>query len=377
MREGAAPGRGTGFARTGTYLLAFVVVFALISMLNPRQFLSLTNIQQMAFQLPEFGVLAFAMMVVMVSGGIDLSIISMSTLSGIAAAFTLLSVASSGNLDLSLILKGIMAGEDSATAVVQQMPFDLRMLLIILLTAGVAMGVGGLCGLLNGILVAVVRIPPILATLGTMKLFEGIAYVVTKGSPITSFPKPFLFIGSGSLLHVPMPMVIFAVCAVCVGVLLQKTRLGFTIYAVGMNAVAASFSGIRNRGVLVRTYLVSGILAGVAALLIISRVDSVKVGYGSSYLLQAVLVAILGGVSHVGGKGNLFDVVLSILMLRVISSGFNIAGLTEYFRNVIWGSLLVVVTAANNLVPVFAARIAERRAGARGTGKNAGCRPAD
>jgi simple sugar transport system permease protein len=245
------------------------------------------------------------------------------------------------------------------------MPFDLRMLLIILLTASVALAVGGLCGLLNGILVAVVRIPPILATLGTMKLFEGIAFVVTKGSPITSFPKPFLFIGSGSLLYVPMPMVIFAIGAVCVGVLLQKTRLGFTIYAVGMNAVAARFLGIRNWGVLVRTYLVSGILAGVAGLLIMSRVDSVKVGYGSSYLLQAVLVVILGGVSYLGGKGNILDVVLSILMLRVISSGFNIAGLTEYFRNVIWGSLLVVVTAANNLVPVLAARIAERRADTR------------
>jgi len=339
-------------------------VFALISLLDPERFLSLTNIQQMAFQLPEFGVLAFAMMVVMLSGGIDLSIISISTLSGIAAAVTLLSVASSGGLDLTLMLKGIMAGEDSATAVVQQMPFDLRMLLIILLTVCTALAAGALCGLFNGVLIAVVRIPPILATLGTMKLFEGISFVITKGSPITSFPKPFLFIGGGSILHVPMPMVIFAACGVTVGVLLQKTRLGFSIYAVGMNAIAAKFSGIRNRAVLLRTYLVSGLLAGAAALLIMSRVDSVKVGYGSSYLLQAVLVVILGGVSHIGGKGYILDVIFSILMLRVISSGFNIAGFTEYFRNVIWGSLLVVVTAANNLVPLVVARIAERRAGA-------------
>jgi simple sugar transport system permease protein len=368
MREAAALGRGagrtSGFIRTGTYLLAFILVFALISLLDPERFLSLTNIQQMAFQLPEFGVLAFAMMVVMLSGGIDLSIISISTLSGIAAAVTLLSVASSGGLDLTLMLKGIMAGEDSATAVVQQMPFDLRMLLIILLTVCTALAAGALCGLFNGVLIAVVRIPPILATLGTMKLFEGISFVITKGSPITSFPKPFLFIGGGSILHVPMPMVIFAACGVTVGVLLQKTRLGFSIYAVGMNAIAAKFSGIRNRAVLLRTYLVSGLLAGAAALLIMSRVDSVKVGYGSSYLLQAVLVVILGGVSHIGGKGYILDVIFSILMLRVISSGFNIAGFTEYFRNVIWGSLLVVVTAANNLVPLVVARIAERRAGA-------------
>ncbi len=362
---GGRTGRTTGFARTVTYLLAFVLVFVLISLLDPGRFLTLTNIQQMAFQLPEFGVLAFAMMVVMLSGGIDLSIISTATLSGIAAAVTLLSVASSGNLDLTLMLKGIMAGEDSATAMVQQMPFDLRMLLIILLTVGVALAAGALCGLFNGVLIAFVRIPPILATLGTMKLYEGISFVITKGSPITSFPKPFLFIGSGSLLHVPMPMVIFAVCAVAAGVLLQKTRLGFTIYAVGMNPIAAKFSGIGNRSVLLRTYLISGLLAGAAALLIISRVDSVKVGYGTSYLLQAVLVVILGGVSHTGGKGFILDVIFSILMLRVISSGFNIAGFTEYFRNVIWGSLLVVVTAANNLVPLIVARVAERRSAAQ------------
>jgi simple sugar transport system permease protein len=369
-----AAGRTSAFIRTGTYLLAFIVVFVLISLLNPERFLTLTNIQQMAFQLPEFGVLAFAMMVVMLSGGIDLSIISTATLSGIAAAVTLLSVASSGNLDLNLMLKGIMAGEGSATAMVQSMPFDFRMLLIILLTVGVALAAGALCGLFNGVLIAVVRIPPILATLGTMKLYEGLAFIITKGSPITAFPKPFLFLGSGSVLHVPTPLLIFAVCAVAVGVMLQRSRLGFSIYAVGMNPVAAKFSGIRNRAVLLRTYLISGLLAGVAALLIISRVDSVKVGYGTSYLLQAVLVVILGGVSHVGGKGQILDVVLSILMLRVISSGFNIAGLTEYFRNIIWGSLLVVVTAGNNLVPLLAARIAERRA-LKAEGRRAGSQP--
>jgi simple sugar transport system permease protein len=348
-------------SRTTTFVLAFVVVFAFVAALDPKRFLSATNIQQMAFQLPEFGVIAIAMMVAMISGGIDLSLISVSIFSGVVAAVTLLSVASSGNLDLSLMLKGIMAGENSAASIVEQMPFDFRMLLIILLTAVVAVAAGGVCGLLNGFLIAVVRIPPILATLGTMKLIEGASFVVTRGSPITGFPKPFLFLGSGSLLHVPMPMVIFITCALVVALLLQRTSLGFTIYAVGMNPVAARFSGIGNRGVLLKTYLVSGLLAGVAALLIMSRVDSVKVGYGSSYLLQAVLVVILGGVSTVGGSGNIVDVVLSILMLRVISSGFNIAGLSEYFRNVIWGSLLVVVTAANYLIPVLLAR-AEARA---------------
>ncbi|MGA2477224.1 MAG: ABC transporter permease [Spirochaetia bacterium] len=359
-REEAAQRLGFLRSRTTTSIVAFIAVFLVVGSLAPKQFLRGTNIQQMAFQLPEFGVLALAMMLAMLTGGIDLSITTSSVLSGIVAAITLLSVASRGRLDISIILKGIMAGENPVAAMVQQMPFDGRMLLIILLTVVVALGVGAACGLLNGFLVAVVRIPPILATLGTMKLFEGISYVLTVGSPIKNFPKPFLFLGSGLLLHIPMPMVIFIVCALLVTVLLNRTSLGFSIYAVGMNPIAAKFSGIRNRGVLVRTYLTSGLLAGVAALLIMSRVDSIKVGYGSSYQLQTILVCILGGVSTIGGSGNIADVFLSILMLRIISSGFNIAGLSEYFRNVIWGLLLVLVTGSNVLLPQIVSRIRAR-----------------
>ena len=360
-KRGAERVRSEAQQRTIVYLIVFLVIFVFLSLMDPRRFLGSTNIKQMAFQLPEFGVLALAMMVAMVSGGIDLSIISTTILSGIVSAVVLLSVASSGNLDLSLMLKGIMAGEGSTTALVRQLPFNFHMLLLILLTALTATAVGAVCGLINGTLIAVVRIPPILATLGTMKLFEGISFVITKGSPITSFPKPFLFIGSGSVLHIPMPMLIFLACAGLVGLLLQKTPLGFRIYAVGMNPVAARFSGISNRNVLMRTYVVSGLLAGVAALLVMARVDSVKVGYGSSYLLQAVLVVILGGVSTTGGTGSILNVVISVLMLRIISSAFNIVGLTEYFRNVIWGSLLVAVTSANYFIPIILARRGMRR----------------
>ena len=108
-------------------------------------------------------------------------------------------------------------------------------------------GDGALCGLLNGVLVAEVRIPPILATLGTMKLYEGLSLVITRGSPITDFPKPFLFLGSGSILHVPFPMIVFVLCARGCRLFLRKTPLGFSIYAVGENPVAARFSGLRNR----------------------------------------------------------------------------------------------------------------------------------
>jgi simple sugar transport system permease protein len=339
------------YSKNLTFVILLFVVFLVLSILRPTKFLSSTNLQQMAFQIPEFGVLALAMMVAMLSGGIDLSIISITNLAGIIAAVVLLSLSYPESLDLSMLLQGIMAEEAAVKELALQEPTGLKMFMIILVTICVAIGVAGICGLLNGFLVSIVKIPPILATLGTMKLFEGISLVITKGSPITNFPKPFLYIGSGTVSFIPVPMLIFVACVVAVSIFLNKTRLGFSIYAVGENPLAALFSGLKNKKVLIKTYLASGLLAGIATILVISRVDSVKVGYGSSFLLQAVLVVILGGVSYLGGIGNVAGVVLGIFILRAISSGFNIIGFSNHFRNVIWGSMLVFVSVLNYLIP--------------------------
>lgn len=344
------------YSKNMTFVVVLVVVFTVLSILRPTKFLSSTNLQQMAFQIPEFGMLALAMMVAMLSGGIDLSIISITNLAGIIAAIVLLSLSYPESLDLSMLLKGIMAEEAAVTGLALQEPTGLKMFMIILVTICVAVGIAGICGLLNGVLISIIRIPPILATLGTMKLYEGISLVITKGSPITNFPKPFLYIGSGTVSIIPVPMLIFTACVIVLSIFLNRTRLGFSIYAVGENSIAALFSGLKNRKVLIRTYLVSGLLAGVATILIISRVDSVKVGYGSSFLLQTVLVVILGGVSYLGGIGNVAGVVLGIFILRSISSGFNIIGFSNHFRNVIWGSMLVFVTIINYIVPKIADR---------------------
>ncbi len=324
-----------------------------MSIIAPGKFLSSTNLTQTAFQIPEFGILALAMMIVMITGGIDLSIIATANVSGIIAAIVLVLLTSPGSSDLSALLKGIMANEAAQMMNAQHVPFDIRMLSIILLTVLSAIFVGGICGILNGLLVSLVRIPPILATLGTIKLFEGISLAITKGSPITNFPPSFLYLGSGSLFHIPVPLLIFIICIVLVTLLLRKTILGFNMYAIGENPIAARFSGVPNTTVLLRTYLISGLLAGMAAIVIMSRVDSVKVGYGSSYLLQTVLVAILGGVSVRGGTGNVSGVVLGILLLRTIESGFNLAGFSNYLRNVIWGTLLIAVAIVNSVYPMI------------------------
>jgi simple sugar transport system permease protein len=325
------------------YFLLFVFTFALMAILQPRRFLSSTNIEQLAFQIPEFGLFSIGMMVAMISGGIDLSMITTANLSGIISAIVLLMLSNRGTMDLSSLLKGIMADDSIRSSLEAVMPTGITMIGIIVLTVLVALTVGLLCGLLNGFLVAKVKIPPILATLGTMRLYEGISLVITKGAPLTGFPDEFIFLGSGKILGIPTPMIIFILAIIAVDVLMVKTPLGRGIYAVGENPLAARYSGLDNSKILMRTYAVTGLLAGLAAVVTMARTDSIKVGYGSSYQLQSILVVILGGVSTVGGTGSIIGVVFSVLILRVIGSGFNIMGFSNYMRNVIWGALLIVV----------------------------------
>lgn len=325
------------------YFLLFVFVFALMAILQPRRFLSGTNIEQLAFQIPEFGIFSIGMMVVMISGGIDLSMITTANLSGIVSAIVLLLLSHRGTVDLSSLLKGIMADDGLKNSLEAAMPTGISMIGIIVVTILVALAVGFLCGLLNGFLVAKVKIPPILATLGTMRLYEGISLVITKGAPLTSFPDEFIFLGSGKILGIPTPLIIFILAILAVAILMMKTPLGRGIYAVGENPLAAQYSGLDNSKILMRTYAITGLLAGLAALITMARVDSIKVGYGNSYQLQSILVVILGGVSTIGGTGNIMGVVFSVLILRVISAGFNIIGFSNYMRNVIWGALLIIV----------------------------------
>lgn len=294
-----------------------VVVFVLMVVLNPGSFLTLNNLQSMAFQLPELGILSLAMMVVMLTGGINLSIISTANLAGITTALIL---TSSG---------------DSASG----------LLVVAALAAGLI--VATLVGLLNGVLVAYVGITPILATLGTMTLLKGIAIVVTKGYVISGFPDAVRFIGNGTFLAIPFPLLIFSAMALIMALILNRTTTGFNMYMLGSNDIATQFSGINNTKVILRTYLISGIFSGVAALVMISRFNSAKSGYGDSYLLVTILAAVLGGVSSEGGFGRVSGVVIALVTLQLISSGLNLMRVSSFMTTAIWGFIMIVVMIIN------------------------------
>ena len=307
-----------------------IAVLIVMSVLNPGRFLTYRNFASMCFQFPELGIFSLAVMLSLVTGGIDLSVISIGNLTGILAALILTRAAVA---DLSTaVLAAYIVGA-----------------IVAALTAGV------LCGWINGILISRLAITPILATLGTMQLFMGISLVITEGHAIADYPRAAQFIGNGTLAGVPMPLLLFLLLTCAMAVMLGRTRLGLHLYLMGTNPVAARFSGLDVRRLLNRTYVLTALLSGIAGLVVISRTNSAKADYGSSYLLQAVLVAVLGGVNPRGGSGSAWGVLLAVLSLQFLSSGLNMLQLNEtvgpyinnFAKEFTWGALLLVVMAVH------------------------------
>jgi len=304
--------------------LVMVGIFLLMWVLNGSQFFRIGNIQSMAFQLPELGILSLAMMVTMLTAGINLSIIASANLTGIVTA---------------LVLTRFVAPEATGAG----------SFVIIILAVGAGLLTSAVIGLLNGFLIAKVEVSPILATLGTMILLNGVAIVTTKGYVISGFPEPIRFIGNGQILGIPMPMIIFIACAALMTLLLTRTRLGVSIYMLGSNPIACQFSGINNAGILLKTYLISGLYSGIAAIIMMSRFNSAKADYGESYLLMTVLASVLGGTSAAGGFGKVSGLVIALVILQIVSSGLNLLRVSNFLTIAIWGGILILVMAVNYL----------------------------
>ena len=191
-----------------------------------------------------------------------------------------------------------------------------------------------------------------IATLGSSTLFEGICLNITHGGAISGFPMIFIAIGNSTFLKIPIPMWIFFIVVVFCWLLLERSKLGKSIEIIGCNPIAARYSGIRVKRVLIKTYLIGGILAGIAAMIMASRYNSAKESYGSSYLLQSVAACVLGGTDINGGSGKVAGTIIAVLILQVISSGLNIFGLNRYLTTVITGLVLIAVLTIHFIISI-------------------------
>ncbi len=314
-------------------ILVLAGVLVMMLALNGPSFFKLGNIQSMAFQIPELGVL--------------------------------------------------VAGDDDHHAHLGDQPVDHRLdqpvrdrhgadhdhagaanggsalgVVLLALLAGVL--VAALIGLLNGWLIAYLDISPILATLGTMILVSGFAIVLTKGYVISGFPKEMLFIGNGVILGIPVPLLIFLGCAGVLALMLERMPLGTRIYLFGSNPIATFYSGVNNKAVLMRVYLISGLLTSVAAMIMIARFNSAKADYGESYLLLTILACVLGGVNAAGGFGRVSGLVVALIILQIISSGLNLLGVSAFLTVALWGIVLIFVMVIKYLLEQRTLRSASR-----------------
>lgn len=315
---------------TRSYLVALfglmVLVFAGIGLGNPS-FVSGASLSSMAFQFPEFGLLALAILPTMLSGGIDLSVVSIANLTSIVAALLL----KSGHEGLALPL---------------------------------ALGAGAACGVLNGVLIGYLRLPAILATLGTMQVIGGLGIVVTGGPAVTGLPDWYAATVNAAPGGIPVPLTVFAVVLVALGILLRFSSTGVQARLYGANPIAARFAGIPERRLIMTIYVASGIISALAGLVILGHANSAYADYGTSYVLLVVLINILAGVNPAGGSGTVSGVLLAVLLLQFISSGLNFLSFSAFLRDLFFGLLLVIVMSLRVLGGQFrlAAWLARRSA---------------
>ncbi|CNH74104.1 ABC transporter permease [Yersinia thracica] len=308
---------------TERWLVALLVLVAVVfSVLIPQVFWSAANFQSIASQIPVAGVLTLAMAITMLTGGINLSIIATANASALVMAWVCTHLE----------------------------PTFSSMMLMLLAGASVALVVG----LINGVLISVVRVSPILATLGIMTLLKGVNVLISKGSAISNFPNYVLALDRNNFLGVPVPLYLFIAVALIIWLILAKTPLGRQIYLSGSNEKATFFSGINTRRTLIWVYVISSLLCTVAALLMMSKLNSAKASYGESLLLITILATVLGGVNPDGGFGKIFGIVLALFLLQMLESGLNIMGVSSYITMALWGSLLLAFIFVKGInIPAF------------------------
>ena len=294
--------------------LVLVLEFVLFASVSPY-FLSVDTLSDATFNFTERALVALPLALLIIAGEIDISV---------AAIIALASVA-----------MGLAAGQGIGTAGI----------------AAIGLGTGLLAGTVNGALVTLARVPSIVATIGTMTLFRGIAYAVLGDRVLKNYPGSFASFGQGYAFGpVSIELVLFAVLAVLFGLLLHRTRWGRAIYAIGANPVASEFARIRVKRYRFVLFALTGAASGLAAVLLTSRLGSTRPSIAQGWELEIISMVILGGVSVRGGKGSILGVVLAALVFGLVTFGLGLMNIPGIVMSIFTGALLIIVVALPALV---------------------------
>jgi rhamnose transport system permease protein len=295
-----------------------VLTFVVMSLLS-RDFLTAGNLLSMPRYFVEPGLIALAMALVIITGGIDLSVGS--------------------TMALAAVVLGICWGR-------LNLPIGVAVLAALL--------TGALAGLLNGLIITRLGVPPLMVTLATMASYRGIAVGLSHAQPVSDFPPAFLALGNSYLrvgpgVEIPSQLFLFIVLAIVAGVVLWRTVLGRQVYAIGHNEIAARYAGINVDLVKLGVYMGAGLISALAAVIAVARVATAKADAGTGMELLVITGCVLGGIDIYGGRGTILGAVLGVLIINTVGNGLQLADVGSEMRMVVTGILLIVAVILGQL----------------------------
>lgn len=292
--------------------LSLIILFVALAIASPH-FLTQTNLSSVVRQTAVINIMALGMTMIIVIGGIDLSVGAILAMGG---------------------LLGTMAMEKGLS-----------------IPAGVLVGVltGLVCGLSNGLMITRLRIAPFIVTLGTLGIFRGVTLIISNGLPVHRIPQQFSYLGEGNLLGVPFVLWILVTCALLTHVVLEHTRLGRYTFAIGSNREAAVFAGIPVKFHTTAVYAIGGMLTGLAGMIEASRLMTGQPTAGQGYELQAIAAVVIGGGSLQGGEGGVIGTLIGAFIMGLLSNGSDLLGVSPYLQQAIIGAVIILAVTLDEL----------------------------
>ncbi len=320
-----APFDMLGFLRKYGTTLFLLLLIAFFSTQNDR-FLSLRNASNILTEVSIYGVISVGMTFVILTGGVDLAVGSLLAFASIAAAWVV------QNVGLGPVPQWLAA----------------------LTTVGV---IGGLAGYAHGKCVTLFNVPAFVATLGGMTIWRGATLVLNDGGPIAGFDSGYRWWGTGAVMGIPVPVIIFAAVVLVGHILLRYTRYGRQVYAVGGNAEAARLTGVNVKAIIASVYVLVGLLAGLAGFLLSARLGSSEAVAGTGYELRVIASVVIGGASLSGGSGTIKGTLIGALLIGVLSNGLVVMHVSSYFQQIVIGVIIILAVAFDSFAKSHRGRI--------------------
>jgi ribose transport system permease protein len=291
--------------------IAAAAIFVIFGVLNSN-FLTVGNLRDVAVSACVNALIGIGLTFVIITGGIDLSVGSIASLVGMVSANMM-----------------VNSGVGAVPALL------------------VGLALGFVAGAVNGLLITLLRLPPFIATLGTMSVYQGLAYVVTDGKPVYNVPQPFVLLLNSYISGVPIVVVIVIVVALLAWLLLRRTVFGQNVIATGGSEETAWLSGVRVARVKIMVYGLSGLLAALAGLVIVARISAAQSAAGAPYLLTAIAAAVIGGANLMGGEGRIAGTLVGALILGALTNGLTLLNVPSFYEQIVVGLVVLIAVASS------------------------------